>query len=47
LVATEIASLMPAFNQMCDRVLAIPGVSGVAQPLIDLMRTKLRTMSQA
>ena len=47
LVAGEIASLMPAFNQMCDRVLAIPGVSSVAQPLIDLMRTKLRTMSQA
>lgn len=47
LVAAQLASLMPAFNQICDRVLAIPGVAGVAQPLIDLMRTKLRTMSQA
>lgn len=47
LVAAQMAGLMPAFNQLCDRVLAIPGVANIAQPLIDLMRTRLRTMSQA
>ena len=47
LVASQIAQIMPSFNQLCERVLAIPGVAGVAKPLIDSMRTKLDTMSRA
>lgn len=47
LLAAQVASAMPAFNQLCDRVLAIPGVAGVAKPIIDSMRTKLEAMSHA
>ncbi len=46
-VAAQVASAMPAFNQLCDRVLAIPGVAGVAKPVIESMRTKLEAMSRA
>ncbi len=45
--AAQVAAAMPAFNQLCDRVLAIPGVAGVAKPVIDSMRTKLDEMSRA
>ena len=45
--AAQVAAAMPAFNQLCDRVLAIPGVAGVAKPVIDLMRTKLDAMASA
>jgi hypothetical protein len=47
LMATQIGQVMPAFEQLCDRVLAIPGVAPVAKPLIDTMRTKLDAMSRA
>jgi hypothetical protein len=46
-MAAHVTSAMPAFNQLCDRVLAIPGVAGIAKPLIDSMRTKLDTMARA
>jgi len=45
--AAQVAAAMPAFNQLCDRVLAIPGVAGVAKPTIDTMRTKLDALSGA
>lgn len=47
LVATQIGQVMPAFEQLCERVLAIPGVSAVAKPVIDTMRTRLDSMSRA
>jgi hypothetical protein len=47
LIASQAAQITPAFNQLCDRVLAIPGVASVAKPLIDSMRSKLDTMSRA
>ncbi|RKE73423.1 DUF937 domain-containing protein [Pseudorhodoplanes sinuspersici] len=47
LVAAELSSAMPALNQLFDRVLAIPGVASIAQPLIETMRTKLNAMSRA
>ena len=47
LVASQVAGLMPTLNQLFDRVLAIPGVASIAQPLIEAMRTKLSTMSRA
>jgi hypothetical protein len=47
LVASQVAGVMPTLNQLFDRVLAIPGVASIAQPLIEAMRTKLSTMSRA
>jgi len=47
LFAAQVAAAMPAFNQLCDQVLAIPGVAGVAKPVIDSLRTKLDTLSRA
>ena len=46
-LANQLTNVMPAFNQLCDRVLAIPGVAAIAKPLIDSMRTKLDTMARA
>ncbi len=46
-IADQIAGLMPAFNELCDRVLAVPGVAGVAKPIINSMRAKLDAMSRA
>jgi hypothetical protein len=36
--------LMPAFNQLCDKVLAIPGVSEVLKPSVDAVKAKLTTL---
>ncbi len=47
MVASQLATSMPAFNQLCERVLAIPGVASIAKPLIDSMREKLDTMARA
>jgi len=37
--------LMPALNQLFDNVLAIPGVAEVIKPTVDLLRTKLATLT--
>jgi hypothetical protein len=44
LVARLINPLMPAFNQLCDKVLAIPGVAEVLKPSIDAVKAKLTTL---
>jgi hypothetical protein len=36
----------PTINQMCERVLATPGVGPVAKPAIDDLRTKLDSLSK-
>jgi hypothetical protein len=41
------AAATPAINQMCDKVLATPGVGDVAKPAIDELRGKLDTLSRA
>lgn len=41
-----ITAAKPTINQMCDKVLAIPGVEDVAKPAIDELRGKLDTLSQ-
>lgn len=46
-LVSHLATAMPAFNQLCDNVLAIPGVASVAKPIIDSMRAKLDTMARA
>ncbi|HXX49754.1 MAG TPA: DUF937 domain-containing protein [Xanthobacteraceae bacterium] len=43
LVAGLINPLMPAFNQLCDKVLAVPGVAEVLKPSIDAVKAKLTT----
>jgi hypothetical protein len=44
LVAGLINPLMPAFNQLCDKVLAIPGVAEVLKPSVDAVKAKLTTL---
>jgi hypothetical protein len=46
-LAKLIATAMPAINQMCDKVIAIPGVGAVAKPSIDSLRTTLDTLAKA
>jgi hypothetical protein len=36
--------VMPALNQLFDRVLAIPGVAEIVKPTIDVLRAKLTTL---
>jgi hypothetical protein len=43
-VAGLINPLMPAFNQLCDKVLAIPGVAEVLKPSVDAVKAKLTTL---
>jgi len=45
LVAGLINPLMPAFNQVCDKVLAIPGVAEVLKPSVDAVKAKLTTLT--
>jgi hypothetical protein len=42
-----IAAATPTINQMCDKVLATPGVGDIAKPTIDELRGKLDTLSRA
>jgi hypothetical protein len=37
---------MPSINQMCDKVIATPGVGPVAKPAIDDLRAKLDSLSR-
>jgi hypothetical protein len=46
-LARLIATATPAINQMCDKVLATPGVGDIAKPAIDELRGKLDTLSRA
>jgi len=40
-VAAVINPLMPAVNQVCDKVLAIPGVAEVLKPSVDSLKARL------
>ena len=46
-LAKLITATAPAINQMCDKVLAMPGVGDVAKPTIDELRRKINALSQA
>jgi hypothetical protein len=46
-LARLIAAAMPTINQMCDKVLATPGVGDIAKPTITELRGKLDTLSRA
>jgi hypothetical protein len=46
-LAKLIAAATPAINQMCDKVLATPGVGDIAKPTIDELRERLDTLSRA
>jgi hypothetical protein len=46
-IARLIAASTPAINQMCDKVLATPGVGDIAKPAIDELRGRLDTLSRA
>jgi Bacterial protein of unknown function (DUF937) len=45
-LAKLIAAATPTINQMCDKVLATPGVGGIAKPAIDELRGRLDTLSR-
>lgn len=40
-LAAQVSTALPALNEICDRILAIPGVATVAKPTIDALRAKL------
>jgi hypothetical protein len=44
LLAGLVNPMMPAFNQLCDKVLAIPGVDEVLKPSVDALKAKLTTL---
>ena len=46
-LAKLIAAATPTINQMCDKVLATPGVGDIAKPAIDELRARLDTLSRA
>jgi Bacterial protein of unknown function (DUF937) len=46
-LAKLIAAATPAINQMCDKVLATPGVGDIAKPVIDEFRGRMDTLSRA
>jgi hypothetical protein len=46
-LAKLIAAARPTINQMCDNVLATPGVGDVAKPTIDELRRKIETLSRS
>jgi hypothetical protein len=45
LLAGIVSPLMPTLNQLFDKVLAIPGVSEVLKPTIELIKAKLAMLS--
>lgn len=45
-LAKQIAAATPAINQMCDKVMAAPGVSDVAKPAIDDLRARLDALAR-
>jgi Bacterial protein of unknown function (DUF937) len=46
-LAKLIAAATPTINQMCDKVLAAPGVGDIAKPTINELRVRLDTLSRA
>jgi hypothetical protein len=46
-LAKLIVAATPTINQMCDKVLATPGVGDIAKQAIDQLRGKLDTLSRA
>jgi len=44
LLAGWVDPMLPAFDQQCDRVLAIPGVAEVLKPSVDAVKTKRTTL---
>jgi len=44
-IAAVINPLMPAFNQVCDEVLAIPGVAEVLKPSVNTLKAKLTALA--
>ena len=46
LATSRKAHLAPAVNQICDKVLAAPGVAAVAKPAIDDLRAKLDALAK-
>jgi hypothetical protein len=45
LLAGIVSPLMPTLNQLFDKVLAIPGVSEILKPTIDLLKAKLALLT--
>jgi hypothetical protein len=45
--AKLIVAVTPAIDQMCDKILALPGVGPVAKPAIDDLRTKMDALARA
>lgn len=45
-LAKQIAAATPAINQMCDKVMAAPGVSDVAKPAINDLRARLDALAR-
>jgi hypothetical protein len=45
LVAGIVSPLMPTINQLFEKVLAIPGVSEVLKPTIDLLKAKIAMLN--
>jgi hypothetical protein len=45
LIAAVINPLMPTVNQLCDKVLAIPGVAEVLKPSVDTLKAKLTALA--
>ena len=43
-IAAVINPLMPTVNQLCDKVLAIPGVTEVLKPSVDTLKAKLTAL---
>jgi hypothetical protein len=46
-LAGLIAAATPTIYQLCDKVVAMPGVGGIAKPAIDDLRTRLDTLTRA
>jgi hypothetical protein len=44
-IAAVINPLMPTVNQLCDKVLAIPGVSEVLKPSVETLKAKLTALT--
>ena len=45
-LARMISAAAPTINELCNKVLAMPGVSGIARPAIDELRNKLDTLAR-
>jgi hypothetical protein len=46
-LAKLIVTATPAINELCEKVLATPGVGAIAKPTIDGLRSKLDTLARA